>query len=87
MSCSPRSTACSPLSAANPSPQEVDLAGDKKAIIVFVPVPQLPLFQKLIRDGLVSELEKKFSGKHVAVIAQVRFLAGGGRGLFLCRDE
>ena len=42
----------------------------KKAIIIFVPVPQLKAFQK-IETRLVRELEKKFSGKHVVFIAQV----------------
>lgn len=50
--------------------REVDIAGGKKAIILFVPVPQLKSFQK-IQSKLVRELEKKFSGKHFVVIAQV----------------
>lgn len=41
--------------------KEVDVGG-KKAIIIFVPVPQLRSFQK-IQTRLVRELEKKFSGK------------------------
>ena len=49
--------------------KEVDAAG-KKAIIIFVPVPQLRSFQK-IQSRLVRELEKKFSGKHVVFVAQV----------------
>jgi len=49
--------------------KEIDVQG-KKAIIIFVPVPQLKAFQK-IQTRLVRELEKKFSGKHVVVIAQV----------------
>ena len=50
--------------------QEIDVSG-KKAIIIFVPVPQLRAYQK-IQARLVRELEKKFSGKHVVFIAQVR---------------
>ena len=48
----------------------------KKAIVIFVPVPQLKAYQK-IQVRLVRELEKKFSGKHVVFIAQVkkRFVA------------
>ena len=42
----------------------------KKAIIIFVPVPQLKAYQK-IQTRLVRELEKKFSGKPVVFIAQV----------------
>jgi len=54
--------------------KEVNAAGGKKAIIIFVPVPQLKAFQK-IQSRLVRELEKKFSGKHVVFIAQRRILA------------
>ena len=50
--------------------QEVEVAG-KKAVVIFVPVPQLRQYQK-IQTRLVRELEKKFSGKHVVFIAQVR---------------
>ncbi len=45
----------------------------KKAIVIFVPVPQLRAFQK-IQARLVRELEKKFSGRHVVFIAQRRIL-------------
>ncbi|MRC56909.1 hypothetical protein GH877_30080, partial [Bacillus thuringiensis] len=38
--------------------KEIDVQG-KKAIIIFVPVPQLKAFQK-IETRLVRELEKKF---------------------------
>uniref|UniRef100_A0A3B3RF31 40S ribosomal protein S7 n=1 Tax=Paramormyrops kingsleyae TaxID=1676925 RepID=A0A3B3RF31_9TELE len=51
--------------------KEIEVAGNRKAIIIFVPVPQLKSFQK-IQVRLVRELEKKFSGKHVVFIAQVR---------------
>lgn len=51
--------------------QEIDVQG-KKAIMIFVPVPQLRAYQK-IQTRLVRELEKKFSGKHVVFIAQVGF--------------
>lgn len=66
--------------------QEIEVGGGRKAIIIFVPVPQLKSFQK-IQVRLVRELEKKFSGKHVVFIAQVSGLlaalggtAEGGRG-------
>ncbi|KAF0289580.1 40S ribosomal protein S7 [Amphibalanus amphitrite] len=52
--------------------KEVD-AGDKKAIVVFVPVPQMRAYQK-IQTRLVRELEKKFSGRQVVFIAQRRIL-------------
>ncbi|KAH9416419.1 ribosomal protein S7 [Dermatophagoides pteronyssinus] len=48
--------------------KEVDVSG-KKAIIINVPVPQLKQFQK-IQNRVVRELEKKFSGKHVVIIAK-----------------
>lgn len=43
--------------------------GTKKAIIIWVPYPQLKAFQK-IQARIVRELEKKFSGKHVVVMAK-----------------
>merc|ERR1711982_183916 len=56
------------------SAQEIEIGKGKKAIVVFVPVPQLKAFQK-IQVRLVRELEKKFSGKHVVFIAQRKILA------------
>ena len=41
----------------------------KKAIIIFVPFPQLKKYNK-IQTRLVRELEKKFSGRHVIVVGQ-----------------
>merc|ERR1712139_101490 len=55
------------------SAQEIEIGKGKKAIVVFVPVPQLKAFQK-IQVRLVRELEKKFSGKHIVFIAQRRIL-------------
>nr|AIU94804.1 40S ribosomal protein [Phragmatopoma lapidosa] len=52
--------------------REVDVQ-NKKAIIIFVPVPQLRAYQN-IQTRLVRELEKKFSGKHVVFIAKRRIL-------------
>ena len=49
--------------------QEIDVKG-KKAIVIFVPVPQLKAYHK-IQSRLVRELEKKYSGKHVIFIANV----------------
>uniref|UniRef100_G1PZ49 40S ribosomal protein S7 n=1 Tax=Myotis lucifugus TaxID=59463 RepID=G1PZ49_MYOLU len=53
--------------------KEIEVGGGRKAIIIFVPVPQLKSFQK-IQVQLVRELEKKFSGKQVVFIAQRRIL-------------
>jgi len=48
--------------------KELDL-GEKRAIVVFVPYPKLKQFQ-LVHSKLVEELEKKFSGKDVVILAQ-----------------
>jgi len=53
--------------------REVDVRGGKKAIVVFVPVPQLKAFHK-VQQRLTRELEKKFSDRHVVFIAQRRML-------------
>ncbi|XP_008561375.1 PREDICTED: LOW QUALITY PROTEIN: 40S ribosomal protein S7-like [Galeopterus variegatus] len=53
--------------------REVEAGGGRKAIIIFVPVPQLKSFQK-IQVRLVCELEKKFSGNHVLFTVQRRIL-------------
>merc|ERR1711962_1999526 len=53
--------------------KEIDVCGNKKAIVIFVPVPHLRAFQK-VQCRLVRELEKKFSGKHVVFVAQRRIL-------------
>merc|ERR1712002_507633 len=52
--------------------KEIDVAG-RKAVIIFVPVPQLAAYHKM-QTRLVRELEKKFSGKHVVFIAQRRIM-------------
>ncbi|XP_053423389.1 40S ribosomal protein S7-like [Nycticebus coucang] len=53
--------------------KKMEVGGGQKAIIIFVPVPQLKSFQK-IQVQLVWELEKKFSGKHVIFFTQRRIL-------------
>jgi len=53
--------------------KEVEVGAGRKAIVIFVPVPQLKAYQK-IQTRLIRELEKKFSGKHVVFIAQRRIL-------------
>lgn len=55
------------------SAREVDLGQDRKAVIVFIPVPQLKEYRK-IHDALVSELEKKLGGKTVFLVSQRRIL-------------
>ena len=52
------------------SAREVDVGGGgKKAIIIFVPFPQLKKYNK-IQTRLVRELEKKFSGGTRIVVGQ-----------------
>ncbi|XP_059886439.1 small ribosomal subunit protein eS7-like [Delphinus delphis] len=53
--------------------KKIEGGGGQKAIIIFVPIPQLKSFQK-IQVRLVRELEKKFSGKQVVFITQRRIL-------------
>uniref|UniRef100_A0A2K5Z8F1 40S ribosomal protein S7 n=3 Tax=Cercopithecinae TaxID=9528 RepID=A0A2K5Z8F1_MANLE len=53
--------------------KEIEVGVGWKAIIIFVPVPQLKSFQK-IQVWLVHELKKKFNGKHIFFIAQRRIL-------------
>lgn len=57
--------------------KEVDVKGGKKAIVIFVPVPQLKAFHK-IQQRLVRELEKKFSDRHVVFVGQRRILPKPG---------
>eukprot|EP00561_Arcocellulus_cornucervis_P013551 CAMPEP_0185799886 /NCGR_PEP_ID=MMETSP1322-20130828/571_1 /TAXON_ID=265543 /ORGANISM="Minutocellus polymorphus, Strain RCC2270" /LENGTH=186 /DNA_ID=CAMNT_0028495491 /DNA_START=65 /DNA_END=625 /DNA_ORIENTATION=- len=49
--------------------KEVDCGAGKKAIVLYVPYKLLKSFNK-IHQKLIRELEKKFSGRHVLVIAQ-----------------
>ncbi|KAL0216043.1 hypothetical protein P9112_008227 [Eukaryota sp. TZLM1-RC] len=55
------------------SVREVEVEDGRKAIVMFVPVPQLRAFQR-IHTRLVDELEKKFSGSSVFIVAQRRIL-------------
>lgn len=49
--------------------KEIEVAGDKKAIVVFVPYKLFKNF-RLIQSRLTAELEKKFEGRPVVFIAQ-----------------
>lgn len=51
------------------SAKEVEIGGGKKAIVLFVPFNKLRFYHK-IQTRLVRELEKKFSGRHVLIVAQ-----------------
>ncbi|KAJ8614303.1 hypothetical protein CTAYLR_010131 [Chrysophaeum taylorii] len=50
------------------SAREIEV-GSKKAIVVYVPYAKLRAYHK-IQTRLVRELEKKFSGRHVMIVAQ-----------------
>jgi small subunit ribosomal protein S7e len=52
---------------------QLEVGHGKKAIIIFVPVPLLPGFHK-IQQRLTRELEKKFSDRHVLILASRRIL-------------
>ncbi|KAF9148737.1 40S ribosomal protein, partial [Linnemannia schmuckeri] len=53
---------------------QIETGNGKKAIVIFVPVPQLKAFHK-IQGRLTRELEKKFSDRHVVFVAQRRIMA------------
>lgn len=53
--------------------REYDMADGRKAIVLSVPFPFLKKFHK-VHQRLVRELEKKFSGKHVLVVAERRII-------------
>ncbi|OLL25051.1 40S ribosomal protein S7 [Neolecta irregularis DAH-3] len=53
--------------------REIEVAGGRKAIVIFVPVSQLTSFHK-IQQRLTRELEKKFADEHVVFLAQRRIL-------------
>ncbi|KAK4687804.1 small subunit ribosomal protein S7e, partial [Tremellales sp. Uapishka_1] len=53
--------------------KEVDVKGGKKAVVVFVPVPQVKAFHK-VQQRLTRELEKKLSDKYVVFVSQRRVL-------------
>ncbi|PLW06725.1 hypothetical protein PCASD_23345, partial [Puccinia coronata f. sp. avenae] len=53
--------------------------GGRKAIVIFVPVPQVKAFHK-VQGRLTRELEKKFSDRHVVFIGQRRMMRKPTRG-------
>eukprot|EP00168_Porphyra_purpurea_P016908 TRINITY_DN562_c0_g1_i7.p2 TRINITY_DN562_c0_g1~~TRINITY_DN562_c0_g1_i7.p2 ORF type:complete len:185 (+),score=51.08 TRINITY_DN562_c0_g1_i7:129-683(+) len=59
--------------------KEVDLPGGKSAIVVFVPYRLLTKYHK-VQTRLVRELEKKFSGKHMVILAQRRVFPAERKG-------
>lgn len=61
------------------SAKEIECPGGKTAVVLFVPYRLLQKFHK-IQTRLVRELEKKFSGKPVIIIAQRRILPREKKG-------
>jgi len=61
------------------SAAEVQVADGKSAVVISVPLKFLPAFRK-IQSRLVHELEKKFSGKHVVIVATRTVKAGPRSG-------
>ncbi|KAI9682958.1 MAG: 40S ribosomal protein [Trizodia sp. TS-e1964] len=55
------------------SAREIEVGHGKKAIVIFVPVPLLAGFHK-VQQRLTRELEKKFSDRHVLILASRRIL-------------
>ena len=51
--------------------QEIDVSGGRTAVVIHVPFRKLKAFNK-IQQRLVRELEKKFSGKDVVLVATRR---------------
>lgn len=64
------------------SAKEVDCGRGRTAVVLFVPFRLLQKFHK-IQTRLVRELEKKFSGKPVIIIAQRRILPRERKGVRL----
>lgn len=65
---------------------EVDVSSSRKAIVITVPYRLLKAFHK-IQQRLVRELEKKFSGKDVVIVAQRRILAPPTSGISNARPR
>ncbi|KAK4083617.1 uncharacterized protein Triagg1_1279 [Trichoderma aggressivum f. europaeum] len=64
------------------SAREIEVGHGKKAIVIFVPVPSLQGFHRVQQrplihlppNSLTRELEKKFSDRHVLILASRRIL-------------
>jgi len=68
------------------SAKEVDVSGNRKAVIIHVPYRLRKAFQK-IHARLVRELEKKFSGKDVVVISTRRIMRPPKKGSAINRPR
>merc|ERR1711977_51937 len=52
---------------------DLEVGHGKKAVVIFVPVPSLAGFHR-VQQRLTRELEKKFSDRHVLILASRRIL-------------
>ena len=68
------------------SAKEVDISGGRKAIVIHVPFRLLKAFHK-VQQRLVRELEKKFSGKDVVIVANRRIMPKPSTGAALARPR
>ena len=68
------------------SAKEVDISASRKAIVVQVPFRLLKPFHK-IQQRLVRELEKKFSGKDVVIVAARRIMQKPTTGISNARPR
>ena len=68
------------------SAKEVDISGGRKAVIIHVPFRLRKGFMK-IQERLVRELEKKFSGKHVVIVAHRKIMKPPKSGYSLARSR
>ncbi|KAK9818416.1 hypothetical protein WJX72_012350 [[Myrmecia] bisecta] len=66
--------------------KEIDVNASRKAIIIHVPYRLLKAFHK-IQQRLVRELEKKFSGKDVVLVANRRILPPPSTGFRSARPR
>lgn len=54
--------------------REVELGSGRRAVVIYVPVPQLRSYQR-VHQRLVREMEKKFADKHVVIVADRRIIS------------
>ena len=68
------------------SAREVDISSGRKAIVIHVPFRLLKAFHK-VQQRLVRELEKKFSGKDVVIVANRRIMPKPTTGVSIARPR
>ncbi len=68
------------------SAKEVDISSGRKAIVIHVPFRLLKAFHK-VQQRLVRELEKKFSGKDVVIVANRRIMPKPTTGAAIARPR